>query len=47
MIAELLQEREPIYRQCAQLVIDVGGLNRTEIAVGIIESARYHFASQE
>jgi shikimate kinase len=47
VIAELLQEREPIYRQCAHLVIDVGGLNRTEIAVGIIESARYHFASQE
>lgn len=47
VIADLLQQREPIYRECAHLVIDVGGLNRTEIAVGIIESARYHFANQE
>jgi shikimate kinase len=47
VIAELLQQREPIYRECAHLAIDVSGLNRTEIAVGIIESARYHFASQE
>jgi shikimate kinase len=47
VIAELLQQREPIYRQCAHLVIDVAGLNRTEIAVGIVESARYHFAKPE
>lgn len=47
VIADLLQQREPIYRECAHLVIDVAGLNRTEIAVGIVESARYHFANPE
>lgn len=43
VIRELLATREPIYRQCAHLVIDVAGLSRSEIAVGIRESARYHF----
>jgi len=47
VIADLLQQREPMYRECSHLAIEVSGLNRTEIAVGIIESARYHFASQE
>jgi shikimate kinase len=47
VIAELLEQREPIYRECSHLVIDVAGLNRTEIAVGIVESARYHFSQQE
>jgi shikimate kinase len=43
-IEELLTLREPLYRETAHLIIDVAGLNRTEIAAGIIESARYHFA---
>jgi shikimate kinase len=47
VIEGLLQQREPIYRECAHLIIDVAGLNRTEISAGIVESARYHFAQQE
>lgn len=46
MIADLLEVRTPLYRECAHLVIDVAGLNRTEIAAGIVESARYFFAHQ-
>lgn len=46
VIRKLLQVREPIYRECAHLVIDVAGLSRTEIAAGIVESARYHFAQK-
>jgi shikimate kinase len=44
VIEDLLALREPIYRECAHLVIDVAGLNRTEISAGIVESARYFFA---
>lgn len=47
VIEGLLQQREPIYRECAHLIIDVAGLNRTEISAGIVESARYHFAQHE
>jgi shikimate kinase len=46
VIEALLEKREPIYQNCAHLVIDVAGLNRTEICAGIVESARYHFAQQ-
>lgn len=46
VIADLLEARTPLYRECAHLVIDVAGLNRTEIAAGIVESARYYFANQ-
>lgn len=44
VIEALLEKREPLYRECAHLIIDVAGLNRTEICAGIVESARYHFA---
>jgi shikimate kinase len=47
VIEELLLQREPIYRACAHLVIDVAGLNRTEISAGIVESARYYFSQHE
>jgi hypothetical protein len=40
----LLTQRTPLYRDCAHLVIDVGGLNRAEIVTGIVESARYYYA---
>ncbi len=43
-IRVLLEERTPLYRECAHLSIDVGGLNKSEIASGIIDSARYHFS---
>lgn len=43
-IRTLLTERTPLYRECAHLSIDVGGLSKREIASGIIDSARYHFS---
>ena len=47
VIADLLAQRTPIYQECAHLTIEVKGLNRTEIAGGIIESARYYFAQHD
>lgn len=47
VITELLEKRTPLYRECAHLVIDVAGLNRTEIAAGILESAHYYFSQQQ
>ena len=44
VIEELLTQRTPLYRDCAHLVIDVGGLNRAEIVTGIVESARYFYS---
>jgi shikimate kinase len=44
IIADLLEVRTPLYRECANLVIDIAGLNRHEITTGIIESFRYHFS---
>jgi len=44
VIDELLAQRTPLYRDCAHLAIDVGGLNRAEIVAGIVESARYYYA---
>lgn len=46
VIADLLEFRTPLYRECAHLIIDVAGLTRTEIAAGIVESARYYFTRQ-
>ena len=43
----LLNEREPWYRETAHLIVDTAGLESHEIATGIIESARYHFAHSE
>lgn len=42
-VKSLLAEREPWYRQCANLKVDTVGLNSREIACGILESARYYF----
>jgi shikimate kinase len=47
VIADLLELRTPLYLESAHLTIEVKGLNRTEIAGGIIESARYFFAQHE
>lgn len=47
VIADLLEKRDPIYRECSHLAIDVAGLNRSEIAAGIVESARYHYSHSE
>lgn len=45
-IAVLLAERTPWYRETAHLAVDTAGLDVTEIAAGILESARYHFAAE-
>lgn len=44
-IDTLLAEREPLYREVADLELDTTGLDAGEIACGILESARYHFTS--
>lgn len=44
-ISKLLAEREPWYRETAHLKIDTEGLDSTEIATGILESARYFFTT--
>ena len=43
-ISALLAQREPWYRETAHLTVDTAGLESHEIATGILESARYHFA---
>ncbi|BCX47838.1 shikimate kinase [Haloferula helveola] len=42
-IDRLLAEREPLYREVADLELDTSELDAEEIACGILESARYHF----
>lgn len=42
----LLDEREPWYRESAHLTLDTAGLDSRELATGILESARYFFATQ-
>lgn len=42
-IDTLLREREPLYREVADLELDTSELDAEEIACGILESARYHF----
>lgn len=42
-IDALLTQREPLYREVADLELDTTGLDAEEIACGILESARYHF----
>ena len=44
-IDALLAEREPLYREVADLELDTSELDAGEIACGILESARYHFTS--
>ena len=43
-IRKLLAEREPLYKECADLSLDTSDLDAKEISCGILESARYHFA---
>jgi len=45
-IVALMAEREPLYRETAHLDIDTTGLDFKEIAIGILESARYYFSAQ-
>ena len=45
-IASLLGEREPLYRETSHLRIDTAGLDSTELATGILESARYFFCQR-
>jgi shikimate kinase len=44
-IRSLLAQREPWYRETAHLQLDTAGLTSREIATGILESARYYFAT--
>jgi len=42
-ISKLLAEREPWYKETANLMLDTSGLDSKEIATGILECARYFF----
>lgn len=44
-ITAMLAERDPLYRDAADLELETTGLDAEEIACGILESARYHFTS--
>jgi shikimate kinase len=44
-VSSLLAEREPWYRETAHLIVDTSGLDSSEIATGILESARYYFTN--
>ncbi|MGB6221066.1 shikimate kinase [Haloferula sp.] len=44
-IEALLAERKPMYDATADIEVETVGLDAGEIACGILESARYHFAS--
>jgi len=44
-IHELLSARTPFYAEAAHLTVDTEGLSSGEVAAGILESARYFFAS--
>lgn len=46
-IRDLLEIRTPLYRDTAHLGIETDNLSFDEVTTGIIESARYHFGSQE
>ncbi len=46
VITSLLKERTPFYEETAHLTITTSGLHFDEITCGILESARYYFASQ-
>ena len=43
-IRSMLTERDPLYRQTAHCTIETAGLDASEVACGILESARYHFS---
>lgn len=44
-VESLLAERTPFYQAAAHLDVETQGLTCHEVACGILESARYHFAS--
>ncbi len=44
-VETLLAQRTPWYRETAHLAVETQGLDAAEIAAGILESARYHFAA--
>ena len=44
-IRDMMEVRLPLYEQCADLALDTKGLDASEVACGILECARYHFAS--
>ena len=46
-IRDLLEIRTPLYSKTAHLGIETDDLSFDEVTTGIIESARYHFGSQE
>ncbi|MEN8774757.1 MAG: shikimate kinase [Akkermansiaceae bacterium] len=46
-IRDLLEVRSPLYRDTAHLGIETDNLSFDEVTTGIIESARYHFGTQE
>ncbi len=45
-IRTLLTERMPLYQEVAHMRLDTSGLDSSELATGILESARYHFSKQ-
>lgn len=45
-VTNLLDQRTPLYEETAHLAVDTRGLDAGEIAAGILESARYHFAAE-
>jgi shikimate kinase len=45
-IEALLAQRAPLYHEIADLELETAGLETEEIACGILESARYHFAAK-
>lgn len=46
-IHDLLGVRTPLYRNAAHIGIETDNLSFDEVTAGIIESARYHFGTQE
>jgi shikimate kinase len=46
-IHDLLRVRTPLYRNAAHIGIETDNLSFDEVTTGIIESARYHFGTQE
>lgn len=45
-IRRMLEEREPLYRECAHLEVDTNTLTLEEAAHGIAESARLRFSGE-
>jgi shikimate kinase len=45
-VVSLLAERTPLYQETAHLEVETHGLTCHEVACGILESARYYFATE-